>query len=286
VVVAAAVLLASCASSPAKTARDPFLSGSPDVTTSGPVQVLVEGDSLALTLGFGLASGQTAYDLNIVNQAHLGCGVATGHPISIDTGSGEQVDNAWNPGDFLSGNPPDCSNWPTLWAMSVSSVKPDVVVLLVGRWEIVNRVENGQWTDITQPSYQSFIQAQLEKAVSICAARGARVVLMTMPYLMPTYTNGVQDPETLPTRVDDFNAIVRKVAALHRSWVTLFDLNRALDPNGVYTSTVDGVVTRIMTDADGNPDGSHISVTGAQLIAPQLDPLLKKLGLEARQAAA
>ena len=271
--VMAASLLIGCNSGGGSS--DPFLVGSPNISKSGPIQVEIEGDSLALTLGIGLSGGQQEYGINITNDGHFGCGIASGGPIEL---AGVQYN--YIPGtkstepDF----PPNCPDWPQIWKTDLASAQPDVVAILVGRWETVNRFHDNQWMNILEPAYASYIEQQLEKAVSIVGSQGARVILFTMPYVAPGYApNGVQYPETLPSRVDAFNSIVEKVASMHPSWVSVIDLNKMLDPNGVYTSQVGAVTTR-------KSDGTHISIAGGEMIAPKVLPIFQKLGGQVRNS--
>ncbi len=262
---------------------DPFLVGSPNISKSGPEQILIEGDSLALTLGIGISGGQEEYGLNITDDGDLGCGITSGGPILL---AGQQYN--YTPGtpspdpDF----PPNCPDWKQIWKTDVATHQPDVVAILVGRWEIVNRYHDGQWMNIGQPAYDSYLTSQLQDAVAIAGSQGARVVLFTMPYVAPGYaSNGVQYPETLPSRVNEFNAIVYKVAQKHPNWVTVIDLNKMLDPNGVYTSQVGAVTTRNLVDSNGAPDGTHISPAGGEMVAPKILPILAKLAAQTRKGS-
>lgn len=82
-------------------------------------------------------------------------------------------------------------------------------------------------------------------------------------------------PKMIP-RVNDWNRLVRQVAARHAKSVTLIDLNRMLDPNGHYAMTVDRVAMR------WPDDGIHISTAGGEWLQPRLLPELGQLGLRVR----
>ena len=51
----------------------------------------------------------------------------------------------------------------------------------------------------------------------------------------------------------------------------MVDLNRMLDPDGVYTATLDGLDVRY--------DGIHISPAGGQLLQRQILPRIDRIGL-------
>ena len=278
--IAGGLVISACSSTNA--AGDPFLKGPSSITKSGAVQVLIEGDSLALTLGVGISGGQEAYGLHIIDDGDLGCGIASGDPIML---AGVQYTYTAGMPSPDPDQPPNCPDWKQIWTSNLVDSQPDVVMILVGRWEIVNRMHDGQWMNIGEPAYNSYIRSQLEAAVRLAGSQGARVVLLTMPYVAPqSAPDGTLYPETIPARVDQFNAIVRQVAAEHSNWVSVIDLNAMLDPAGKYTSQVGAVTTRNLVDANGVPDGTHISPAGGEMVAQKILPKLTKLGSLARQS--
>ena len=145
------------------------------------------GDSQALTLGIGLEAALAAHpkkydNLHLLNEGILGCGVADGT-------TGEQ-----SGGTFVVGAPctPDpqsakcppggvfgpnqnvpCQAWTAAWSDWVRQLKPNVVVLLAGGGEVLDRLYRGQMTNILNPTFAAYVQSQLEKAVQIATARGA-----------------------------------------------------------------------------------------------------------------
>jgi hypothetical protein len=68
-------------------------------------------------------------------------------------------------------------------------------------------------------------------------------------------------PEDTPSRVTDWNRLVRTVVAAHPG-TRLLDLGRKLSPDGTFTWTVDGVQVR--------SDGVHLTPEGVQWLAPWL----------------
>ena len=74
-----------------------------------------------------------------------------------------------------------------------------------------------------------------------------------------------------------FNALLRAVAARHPGTVTLFDLNRVLDPGGAFTSTIDGITVRWA-------DGIHVSKAGGEWLQPTILPPVAAQGLTVRAA--
>jgi hypothetical protein len=69
-----------------------------------------------------------------------------------------------------------------------------------------------------------------------------------------------------------YNAALRRLAARFPKVATVIDLNRLLDPDGVYTTTIGGITVRWT-------DGVHITAAGGELIQPEVEPTLVTLGL-------
>jgi hypothetical protein len=97
------------------------------------------------------------------------------------------------------------------------------------------------------------------------------VALFTSPY----FENGEQPdgqlwPEANPARVNEYNLIVAGVASRHPGVVTVIPLGAYLDPQGQFTSTIDGITVRAS-------DGVHTTLAGDQYLAPKLLPELARL---------
>ncbi len=212
---------------------------------SGPMTVDVFGDSIAWTLAQYFP---TTDNTTLVNRATLGCGIATVGPYRY---FGTQYDES-----------SDCLPWQSNWAGDMTRDRPAEALLVVGRWETMDREFNGEWTHVGEPDYDTYLAAQLDQAISVLAATGTRVVVATEPYnRRGEQPDGSLYPEDDPARVDAWNAIVRARVAAHHG-VVLLDLNKELCPGGSFTWDVDGVQVR--------SDGVHISTDGDALIAPWL----------------
>ncbi len=93
-----------------------------------------------------------------------------------------------------------------------------MVVVLAGRWEVSDRLIDGHWLHIGQPAFDAAVKQSLEQAVQVGTSTGALMVLMTSPCFAPIeQDNGQVWPEDGPTRLNDYNSIVRQVAAEHPS---------------------------------------------------------------------
>ncbi len=245
------------------------------VAPSHPVRVLVVGDSVALTLAYGLdvaAKAEPGYDISISDKGILGCGIAIGRYVQIQ-GKTEQVGWPCNP-DAPPGNP----QWPALWAKWISQFKPDVVVLLAGRWEVANRTYHGKWTNITNPAYAAYIKDSIERAVQVGTSRGADMILDTAPcYNSGEQPNGLPWPEDSPVRLSIYNNLLNQVAssvdARHPGEVYVQHLHALVCPSGRFQASFDGVQVR-------SPDGVHFTTPqGGEYLATKVLPTWKDVGV-------
>ena len=276
-VATAAVLFTTvpAAASTSVVAAKAAVAARPSFTAAHPEVALATGDSIALTLNLGLGWQSQRWGLRFVTGSGSGAGVQLG--CDLDPDSTVIV------GGMVSKAAQGCVDWRQKWARLVQAYDPDVVTVLLGRWEISDRLYQGHWTHVGNADFDAHLSAELGQAVRILSARGAKVVLFTMPYVDPATeaANGVPFPENSPSRVNAYNALLRKVAVAHRGVASVVDLNRLLDPGGRYTSTIDGVTVR-------STDGIHISIAGGLFVQRGILPTLARLGLahdEARSRA-
>jgi peptidoglycan/LPS O-acetylase OafA/YrhL len=230
--------------------------------TRHPIRFLLLGDSLAASLDFGLKQKSVdRYGVQIIDKSNLGCDLDDLSAI-VDG----NIDQPESP----------CRMWRTLWRHQVAQFRPQVVGLLVGRWDITDHLDDGHVVHIGQPAWDAHLQGEINQAVTILSAEGAKVVLFTMPYIDPPESaNGVSYPENSPSRVVQWNQILASVAKRHRRVVTVVDLNRMVDPQGKFQAVIDGVTVRWA-------DGIHISEPGGVWLQPFILPTLAQLGLSAR----
>ena len=224
------------------------------------VHALLLGDSIGLTLGEGLETESTNWGVSINDQADIGCDLDPTSTVNI---MGQ-----------VSAGAQGCAHWQSDWAGMVAAANPDVVAILLGRWEVSDRLIGGHWVTVGDPAWDSKLTALLDQAVSVVSAQGAKVVLLTLPYVQQNseQPDGSPWPINLPSRTDAFNALLRQVAAAHPGVASVVDLNHVLDPDGHYTDVVDGVAVRAA-------DQEHISLAGGELARPLVLPAFERLGL-------
>src|SRR6202034_2579455 len=188
------------------------------------------------------------------NEGILGCGVADGT-------TGEQSGGTFAVGAPCTPDPQSAKCPPG----GVFGPKQNVVVLLAGGSEILDRLYRGQMTNILHPTFAAYVKSQLEKAVRIATADGALMVFMTKPCQSTgEQPNGEPWPQDSPARQAAYNGLLRQVAAQHPGQVYVQDLNSYVCPGGNYTEDLDGVPVR-------QSDGSHFNVQpggGGDFLAP------------------
>jgi hypothetical protein len=252
--------------SPGLTASEHAELGPAGASAGHPVRLLILGDSIAMTLGEGLSLASVwDYGVAVADDATLGC----------DLDPQLEVLTEGSPGPAT----PGCQNWRALWPFLVAQERPQVVALGLGRWEVTDHLLDGQWVHVGEPAWDDHLTADLQSAIAIFRAFGAKVVLLTMPYLDPTdrQPDGLPWSENSPARAQAYNAVVRLVARRDPREVSVIDLNRMLDPAGVYTASLDGLDVRY--------DGIHISPAGGQLLQRQILPRIDRIGLADEAAA-
>ena len=162
-----------------------------------------------------------------------------------------------------------CDDWHTRWLQFVDEFQPDVVVLLVGAWDVLDRRIDGQWFRVGTVDYDRYFLSELDQATEMLGSRGAKVVVLTTPFFerpdLVTET-GREWPEYAPWRVDRINALYRDFSIAHPGRFTLLDLNQYVSPDGKFADEINGVKIR--------GDGVHFTSEGAvyvdRWLAPQL----------------
>jgi hypothetical protein len=170
------------------------------------------------------------------------------------------------------GEPEASQPWQYQWLDAINVVKPNVAVLLAGRWEVVDREYQGAWTNILHPAYAAYVKQQLEAASQLVTARGVRMVFLTGPCTNEgEQPDGSAWPEDDSARLAAYNKLIREVASEHPQTDSVVDLNAAACPGGKFATTVGGVVMR-------STDGVHFTTAGGIALVPKLIPPIVAAG--------
>jgi peptidoglycan/LPS O-acetylase OafA/YrhL len=224
-----------------------------------PPRITFFGDSVSWTIGTYLPEHP---GVDVTVRAIQGCGIVRINEL-------RQRDQ---PGT----NYTDCSQWDGRWATGVEQDDPDVAVILLDRWELLDRLIDGAYHHVGEPVYDAYLTQELETALRVTTAHGAHIALLTAPYTHRSERpDGGLYVEDQPQRVDAWNALLRSAAARHPGQVTIIDLNRRACPDGRFTwNAPDGVRLR--------SDGLHFTADGVKdWIAPWLMPKVTALAVGA-----
>ena len=150
-------------------------------------------------------------------------------------------------------------------------IHPQVVSLLFGPFEVRDHLIHGHWIHIGMPAFDQLELTQLQRAVSVLSAGGAKVVLFTSPYYdQGERLDGSPWPEDDPSRVNRLNTLIREVAADHPDTVRIIDFGRYLSPGGHFASVIRGVTVRTSGDV-------HLTPAGADMTAPFVFPRIVQI---------
>jgi len=165
--------------------------------------------------------------------------------------------------------------WIGLWRREVRLLRPKVVVLVQGAFELSDIRPPGSPTVFVPGTlfWANYYYAMLKQVVDVLASGGAKVVLPLVPCLGQVgagaafAASGAFDVN----RVRAANRVIQLLASRdHR--IIAPDLFGFLCPKGAYVSTLNGV-------KNVRFDGTHFSAAGSDLVAKYLAPFVAK-GME------
>jgi len=225
------------------------------------LQVVVLGDSVAWSLASEFRAEEHDIPMHVRNGGRMGCGVGAGTMVY------REVERP-----MLR----RCADWPGAWERFVAR-GPDVVVILIGAWEVVDRLVDGTRYRVFSDDYARYLKKTLGAGIDAVAVTGAEIVLLTTPCFNQQWgrtaaVGGMPAPQAErndPARVGWVHEVLREFAAERPTPLTVLDLHGATCPNG-----------RTSAPIDGGPlqhDGVHFSPEGAthvwRWLAPQLQAL-------------
>lgn len=223
----------------------------------GPIRIYMVGDSEASFLSFGLGPDSADYDVQYADDSDWGCGLTFN--TTLFNGQATEGTVGYRDGH----NRVTCATDLTRWAADLKAFQPDVVMLADGEYEVRNQLLGTRTVHLGQPGFDATEERALRAAVAVLHSTGAPVVLLTAPYYQqPEQTDGASWPEDDPARVNEYNKLLRTVAAT-TPYVYVLDVNKLLDPHGHYQQFINGIDVRYA-------DGVHDSQAGALMIAPYL----------------
>jgi hypothetical protein len=168
--------------------------------TTDPTRLLLFGDSVAFTLEQNLRDDSLPFPVAEQRVGEFGCGIIDGYAVVPDS---------------LTGPNANCADWRDDLAGVVSSLDPDVVVMVLGAWDVFDVVVDGVELDAGTAEHSARFEASLRDAVEIAAAQGAAVVLFDVPcFAEPDHSvqGSTSPPRNDPARGAALNVVIRAVA--------------------------------------------------------------------------
>jgi peptidoglycan/LPS O-acetylase OafA/YrhL len=228
----------------------------------GQLSVLLAGDSPGRFLGWYFPADEHP-DIALSTTTVIGCGLPAQELVVGDVSTPPQ---------------PQCEEWPSEFARAAGAVKPDLVVLSTGAWEVYDHKVDGKILRVGTQAYADELLRQYDRAIAALAGRTTKVALLNVPcFRQASWV--VAGADLAPDHNDAkrqawLNEVIGRVASRHPGQVTVLDLRSFLCPGGTYIEQLDGIEVR--------PDGVHLGGPGGRLVwswlAPQLQQLVTNLG--------
>ena len=229
-------------------------------STGSPREVVVLGDSTALTLGYALAA-TAPKGTTVVNGGIFGCGFAIASAVSFDPPSGQTLGSS----PACKESTPKDQQWPAYDALKVAGTRAgDIVLYVAGEWDIQDLYQADHWTNITDPSFQRY-------ELGRCATQPGSALPMAPMSSSPRcrhWVPGVGHPR-FPT-ASHVRSVDHEGSRESPQTVSIVDYARILSPNGVFHEYLDGVQVR---SADRFPPPHTFPETCSSTTLPRLSPM-------------
>ena len=226
-------------------------------TNSGRRRVLLLGDSAAYSLAHQLDVA-TRPDWDAQAYVQVGCPITPGETLAADSSTTNPID-------------PDCVAWQTSWPEFGNALQPDIVVVMIGAWEVLDHRVDGRDIRFPSPEWEALVATALSEAAAAAGSSGASVVLLDVACMGGASNNPGTAARADARRVDAVNSLLDEVAATQPD-VTVAPLSSVVCPGGGDGLTIDGSPVRY--------DGVHYTRKGAALVWPWLfDELDQRLSM-------
>jgi hypothetical protein len=215
-------------------------------TAAEPLRALLVGDSVAITFRSSLAAALRQLRPRI-GPARILQGAALGFGLSADVASLYE-------GRIVAGPFPD---YDQTWRDHVRFTRPDLVVVMLGTWDVVPRRVDGRWLQPGEPGWGAWYADRLARAVRILTGEGAALVWATEPCL------------DVPNDPAPVNRLARReIARDGDDRTVVVDVERLVCPGGRFESHLDAPDGRSVRVR--RPDGVHFADEAPAALGPLL----------------
>ena len=228
-------------------------------TLANPIRLVIVGDSQAKALAKNLPVG-IEKTFTVTDGGVSGCGV-------YDTGTGI------SPSIDFKQSFEFCRGWEKKWTASVQKAKGQLVLVVLGAWEVLDVLGGGVNYSLGSPQADTFFKTQVKRGIDALVLGGAKVALLEVPCMRPKDVKGAGIPP-LPERGDDtrtaqLNKLLQEVASENAATTTFVK-----GPREWCTSSIIG------NDLGYRWDGVHVYKPGAKLIMDTIAPSLLAIPLQ------
>jgi hypothetical protein len=210
--------------------------------------MLLLGDSTAVAVDdFSSLPPEIAPGWYAQTFARIGCAITPGAAVDADL-------------ERPSATNERCATWEADWRSSYDLVRPDVSVVMMGAWEVLDHLVDGRFVRYPTAEWSELIRTTYLRAIDIASGPDGRteVLLVQLP-CMRSATNDTfpADARNDLERVAAFNAILAEIAAADPQVHTV-DIGELLCEGDVPIEAIDGRTLRY--------DGVHVTPFGADLV--------------------
>ncbi len=165
-----------------------------------------------------------------------------------------------------------CADWRGDWARYVARFDPDLVLVVIGTWEVFDRRIDGKRLTFGTPPWDDYFRSLLTDATNILGASGARVVFALPPATRASRSDAGAPTEWKSPSTDRFAHLARVIDGFVQAIpdrASSVDLAAKVCPTAPCPALVDGVTLR--------PDGVHYDETGGPMVGRWLTEQLSAL---------
>jgi peptidoglycan/LPS O-acetylase OafA/YrhL len=182
-----------------------------------PLRIYVAGDSNAYILGLKMADWGAQHNVKVWTSGWFACHIVPGGTYRW-AGEPKHTEDK-------------CNRWRETRAHEIEVIKPHVVVIMYGSFDMLDRRWDGsdEWTHIGRPDFDLALRTNIADMTDLLGAGGARVIWATYPRVRTGVRDGVRPahdyPEFDEMRVDRLNTFIREAVA-QRPFAGMLELRR------------------------------------------------------------
>jgi peptidoglycan/LPS O-acetylase OafA/YrhL len=214
----------------------------PSLRLGRPLKVMIAGDSVGWSIGWGLEDDLTP-TVAPDDRALIGCGVLPQ--------AAKFIVGSRDPETY-----PELCQEAEVAEFRGLGAAPDVVLLWIGAWEVYDQEYQGTRYDVGTKAFADLLEGRLQERIDRYRTAGAATVMALLPCFAPNAAR-LGNERHEQRRLDWVNARMRAVAQRNRGWV------RLIDPDPVLCTPDGDSIAQTPTGLPLREDGSHFDPPAA-----------------------